>query len=161
MKMKIVSRTVLAILIIVLAGLAFVYLVPGYNLYMVRSESMVPYLKMGDLVITGPMDGPVSGEIKPGTIVTYEYRDELITHRVTEIDGSTIVTKGDAVEDADPWEVTLSDVRGIYLFKIPSVGYLTNFIQTKTGWFITIIIPGALLTLWLVKDIVKEAFSEA
>jgi hypothetical protein len=55
----------------------------------------------------------------------------------------------------------MSDVRGVYLFKIPSVGYVTNFIQTKTGWFLTIIIPGALLTLWLVKDIVKEAFSEA
>jgi hypothetical protein len=41
------------------------------------------------------------------------------------------------------------------------VGYVTRFIQTKTGWFITIIVPGALLTLWLVKDIVKEAFSEA
>jgi hypothetical protein len=77
------------------------------------------------------------------------------------MEGSKLTTRGDAVEDPDPWDVTLSDVRGVYLFKIPSVGYLTNFIQTKTGWFITIIIPGALLTLWLVKDIVKEAFSEA
>jgi len=161
MKMKIVSRTALVILVLVLAGLAFIYFVPGYNLYLVRSESMVPFLNMGDLIITGPMDGPVSGEVKPGTIVTYEYRNELITHRVKAIDGTTLTTKGDATEDADPWPVTLPDVRGIYLFKIPSVGFVTNFIQTRTGWFLTIIIPGALLTLWLVKDIVKEAFSEA
>jgi hypothetical protein len=77
------------------------------------------------------------------------------------MEGSNLTTKGDAVENADPWDVTMSDVRGVFLFKLPSVGYVTSFIQTRTGWFLTIIIPGALLTLWLVKDIVKEAFSEA
>ena len=160
-KMKIFNRIVLAILVLILGGLAFIYFMPGYDMYLVRSGSMTPYIKTGDLIITGPMDGPVKGEVKPGTVVTYEYNDDLITHRVQSIEGDVIVTKGDAVEDPDPWQVTMSDVRGVYLFKIPSVGYVTNFIQTKTGWFITIIIPGALLTLWLVKDIVKEAFSEA
>ena len=160
-KMKIFNRIVLAVLVLILGGLAFIYFMPGYNMYLVRSESMTPYIKMGDLIITGPMDGPIKGEVKPGTVITYVFSDDLITHRVQSIEGDTIVTKGDAVEDPDPWQITMSDVRGVYLFKIPSVGYMTRFIQTKTGWFITIIIPGALLTLWLVKDIVKEAFSEA
>jgi signal peptidase len=160
-KVKIISRIIIAILCLVLAGLGFLYLAPGYNLYLVRSESMKPTINMGDLIITGPSNGPINGEVKPGTIVTYEYRDELITHRVKAIDGKALTTKGDAAEDSDPWQVTLSEVRGVYLFKIPSVGYITNFVQTRTGWFLTIIIPGALLTLWLVKDIVKEAFSEA
>ena len=159
--MKIACRIIIAILCLVLAGLAFIYFVPGYNLYLVRSESMTPTINMGDLIITGPSDGPIKGEIKPGTIITFEHRDELVTHRVKAIDGSALTTKGDAAEDIDPWAVSLSDIRGVYLFKIPSVGYVTNFVQTKTGWFLTIIIPGTLLTLWLVKDIVKEAFSEA
>jgi signal peptidase len=158
---KIVNVTVLTILVIILGVMGFFYFMPGYNMLMVRSGSMVPYLNVGDMIITGPMDGPINGKIEPGTVVTYEYNDELITHRVTAIEGSSLTTKGDAVEDADPWEVTLSDVRGTLLFKIPSIGYVTSFIQTRTGWFLTIIIPGALLTLWLVKDIVKEAFSEA
>lgn len=160
-KMKIINRIIVSILGLILAGLAFIYFVPGYNLYLVRSESMTPNIKMGDLIITGPMNGPINGEVIPGTVITYEHKGDLVTHRVQSIEGNILVTKGDAVEDADPWQVTVSDVRGVYLFKIPAVGYLTNFVQTKTGWFITIIIPGALLTLWLVKDIVKEAFSEA
>ena len=158
---RILSRSVLAVLVLILAGLALIYFLPDYNLYLVRSESMRPAINMGDLIITSPLDGPINGEVTPGTIVTYEYKKENITHRVQSIDGKTLVTKGDATEGPDPWSVTLSDVRGIYLFKVPYVGYLTSFIQTKLGWFLTIIIPGALLVFWLAKDIVKEAFSNA
>jgi signal peptidase len=159
--MKTFSWIVSIIMGIALAGLALLYFVPGYNLYLVRSESMRPAINMGDLIITGPMDGLINGEVKPGTIVTYETSKELVTHRVQSVDGEALVTKGDAVEDADPWPVTLSDVRGVYLFKIPMVGYLTSFVQTKLGWFLTIIIPAALLVGWLAKDILKEAFSDA
>lgn len=154
---KVLSRLVLIVLALALAGLAFLYFVPGYNLYLVRSESMRPAINMGDLIITGPL----SGEITSGMIVTYEYSKELVTHRVQSIDGETLLTKGDAVEEPDPWSVTVSDVRGIYLFKIPYVGYLTSFVQTKLGWFLAIIIPAALLVGWLAKDIVKEALSDA
>jgi len=159
--MKTFSWIVSIILGIALAGLAFLYFVPGYNLYLVRSESMKPAINMGDLIITGPPNGLINGEVKPGTIVTYETSKELITHRVQAVDGEALVTKGDAVEDADPWPVTLSNVRGIYLFKIPLVGFLTSFIQTKIGWFLAIIIPAAVLVGWLAKDILKEAFSDA
>jgi signal peptidase len=76
---------------------------------------------------------------------------------VKSIEGTALVTQGDAVEDPDPWSVAMSSVRGIYMFKIPYVGYVTSFVQTKLGWFLMIIIPAALLILWLAKDIVKEA----
>ena len=158
---KVLSRSVLTALVLVLVGLALIYFLPDYNLYLVRSESMKPAINMGDLIITGPLDGPINGEVTPGTIVTYEYKKENITHRVQSIDGKTLVTKGDATEDPDPWSVVLSDVRGIYLFKISHVGYLTSFVQSKLGWFLMIIIPGALLVGWLAKDIVKEALSDA
>ena len=136
-KRKVLSRTALAVLGLILAGLAFIYFTPGYNLYLVRSESMKPAINMGDLIITGPLNGPVNGEVKPGTVVTYEYQKELVTHRVKSIEGTALVTQGDAVEDPDPWSVAMSSVKGIYLFKIPYVGYVTNFVQTKLGWFLT------------------------
>jgi signal peptidase len=158
---KVLNWIIVSALVVVIMGFAFVYFMPGYNLYLVRSESMKPTINMGDLIITGPIKGLLNGEVKPGTIVTYEHNKELITHRLQSIDGEKLVTKGDAVEDPDPWSVTLSDVRGVYLFKIPYVGFATHFIQTKLGWFLTIIIPGSILILWLVKDIVKEAFSDA
>ena len=159
--MKVFLWLVSIVLGLVVAGLTFLYFSPGYDLRLVRSESMKPAINMGDLIITGPLNGPINGEIKPGTIVTYEYSKELITHRVQSIDGKTLVTKGDAVEDTDSWSVTLSDVRGVYLFRIPYVGYVTSFVQTKLGWFLAIIIPGALLVGWLAKDIVKAALSDA
>ena len=158
-KRKVLSRTALAVLGLILAGLAFIYFTPGYNLYLVRSESMKPAINMGDLIITGPLNGPVNGEVKPGTVVTYEYQKELVTHRVKSIEGTALVTQGDAVEDPDPWSVAMSSVKGIYLFKIPYVGYVTNFVQTKLGWFLMIIVPATSLILWLAKDIVKEALS--
>lgn len=158
---RVLSWLVLGILALVLSSLALIYFLPGYNLYLVRSESMTPNISMGDLIITGPINGPISSKVQAGTIITYEYKKELVTHRVQSIDGETLVTKGDAVEDPDPWTVAMSDIRGLYLFKIPYVGFMLNFIHTKLGWFLTIIIPGALLVLWLTKDIVKEALSDA
>ncbi|MFH1032650.1 MAG: signal peptidase I [Chloroflexota bacterium] len=155
---KVINWTITSVLGLVLLGLAVIYFMPGYNLYLVRSESMKPAINMGDLIITGPMGGPINGEIKPGTVVTYERNDELITHRVASVDGKTVVTQGDAVEDPDPWQVTLADVRGVYLFKIPYVGYGLRFIQTKSGWFISIIIPAVVLIGWLIWDILKETF---
>jgi signal peptidase len=148
MKKKIAGKIAIGILVLILIGLGFIYFVPGYDLYLVRSESMTPAINMGDLIVTGP----VNGEVKEGDIITYELDDELVTHRVHSI-GDTIITKGDAVED--------SSIQGLYLFKIPYIGYATKFIQTKVGWFITIIIPAMVLVAWLAKDIVKEAMSNA
>ena len=141
------------ILALGMAGFGFLFLSPDYNIYLVRSESMKPAINMGDMVIMAPANGQVS----PGEIITYERGNELITHRVLSIDGDKLVTKGDAVEDPDPWSVTLSDVRGSYLFRLPYVGYVSNFIKTKPGWFLVIILPAAVLVGFLFKDIFKEA----
>ncbi|MFC1947703.1 signal peptidase I [Chloroflexota bacterium] len=156
MKKKIAGKIIIGLLVLILVGLGFIYFVPGYGLYLVRSESMTPTINMGDLIITGP----VKGEVKEGDIITYEWGGELVTHRVHSTD-DTIITKGDAVEDTDPWIVKDSSIKGAYLFKIPYVGYATRFIQTKIGWFITIIVPAMALVVWLAKDIVKEALSDA
>ena len=101
---------VFIILGIGLAGFGFLFFSPDYNTYFVLSESMKPALNMGDMVITVP----VNGQLRPGEIITYERDNELITHRVLSVDGDKLVTKGDAVEDPDPWSVTLSDVKGSY-----------------------------------------------
>lgn len=122
---------------------------------------MKPAINIGDMIITGPLDGPLNGKVNPGVIVTYERGKELVTHRVVSVDGDNLVTKGDAVEDPDTHPVTMSEVSGIYLFRIPYAGYLSNFMRTRVGWFLVIIIPAMLLVAFLIKDIVKEATSSA
>lgn len=119
---------------------------------------MKPAINMGDMVLTGPVGGALNGEVKPGMIVTYEHGKGLVTHRVLSVDGDTLVTKGDAMEEADPHPVTLSRVGGVCLFRVPYIGYLSNFMHTRLGWFLVIIIPTMVLVGFLIKDIVKEAF---
>lgn len=154
--MKVFGWVVSVILAAVIGGFVFVHFSPDYNMYLVRSESMKPAIKMGDMVVIGPLDGPIRGEVKPGSIVTYHRGAELVTHRVLSVDGDTLMTKGDAVEDADPWPVSLSDIRGVYLFKIPSIGYFSNFIRTKLGWLLVIVIPATVLVAFLIRDISKK-----
>lgn len=116
--MKVFSWLVSIILALVVAGFLFVYFSPDYDMRLVRSESMEPAINMGDMVVTGPL----GGEVEPGSVITYQRGSEIVTHRVLSVDGGTLVVKGDAVEDPDPWPVTLSDVRGVYLFKLPYLG---------------------------------------
>jgi signal peptidase len=150
--MKIFVRTVLIILGLIVVTLAFVFFSPDYAIYFVRSESMVPAINLGDMVIAGP-----AGTIKPGDIITYELGKNLITHRVLSVDGDTLITRGDANEDPDPRPVQLSQVKSRYLFKIPYVGYLSAFVRTRLGWFLTIILPAIALVAFIIKDIIKEA----
>ncbi|MBA7691125.1 hypothetical protein ES703_99665 [subsurface metagenome] len=154
--MKVFGWVVSIILALVIAGFAFVHFSPGYDMYLVRSESMKPAINMGDMVVAGPVNGLLGGEVESGTIVTYQLGEELVTHRVLSVDGDTLVTKGDAVEDPDARSVSLSDVRSIYLFKIPYLGYVADFIRTKVGWFSVIVIPALLLVAFLIWSIRKE-----
>ena len=144
------------ILGIIIAGFAFLYFSPDYNVYLVRSESMTPTIKMGDMVVVGPLDNPFGKKVEAGNVVTYERGGELLTHRVLSVDGEALLTKGDAVEDPDPWPVTMSDVRGVYLFRIPYAGYLSNFVRTKSGWLLAIIIPAAIVVGLIFREIHKE-----
>ena len=159
--MKVLRWFISIILAVIVAGLGFIYFSPDYNMYLVTSESMKPAINMGDMIVNGPPNGPLNGEVRPGMIVTYERGKDLVTHRVLSVDGDTLVTKGDAVKDPDQRPVTMSEVSGIYLLKIPYAGYLSNLMRTRVGWFAVIIIPAMLLVGFLIKDIVKEALSSA
>ena len=155
--MKIVTWTISILLTLVVGALAFIHLSPDYDIYLVRSESMKGTINMGDMIVSGPADNPFNITVAPGTIVTYRHGKGLITHRVQQVDGDNLVTRGDAAEDIDPWKVTMSDVIGVYLFRIPSIGFLLSFVQTRQGWFLTIILPSMLLLALIVREIVKEA----
>lgn len=146
------------ILAAVVICFAFVSLTPGYNLRVVLSESMTPTLKLGDMVLTTPIDSPLSPEIEPGTIITYELGKEMVTHRIISIEGEKLVTQGDAAEETDPWPVTMADIDGVHIFTIPKIGYIIDFARSsKLGWFILIILPATVLVALFAKEIVKES----
>ncbi len=136
----------------VIIGVGLVHFLPGYGLYLVRSESMAPTINLGDFIITGPAPA-----VTPGDIVTFTRGKATITHRVISTEGGLFQTRGDAAEEADPWLVQPADVQGKYLFRIPYLGYALNFFRSKTGWFVGIVLPAAVLVGMLVREIIKEA----
>jgi signal peptidase I len=116
---------------------------------------MVPTFRMGDVIITRP----ITDNIEPGMIVMYQHGDETISHRVLSVNGDTLVMKGDTLDKPDPWQVTVSSARGVYLFKIPYIGYAVSFMKTKLGWFLSIIIPAAVIVGGFILSILKETYS--
>lgn len=154
---KIAGWVVTGIIVLFLAGLAFIHFSPGYSFSLVRSGSMTPTIRVGDMIVTRPA---VKAAVHPGTIVMYQHASALITHRVLSVNGDTVTTKGDALQHPDAWTVYASDVKGIYLFKIPYLGYAINFARTKLGWFLVIIIPVLIIIGLFIKDILKEAFKD-
>jgi len=153
---KVAVRVFTVLFALVLSALLFVYFSPDYSFYIVRSESMKPAINMGDVVVTGPVGGPFNGEIGPGKVITFQSGDVLVTHRILSIKDGTLVTKGDAVEDPDARTVSMSVVRGVYLFKIPGLGYVSNFTRTRTGWLLLIVIPASVLVGFLIRSVRRE-----
>ncbi len=135
--MKILKRSVYTLLTVIIGGILFLQFSSDYNMYLVSSPSMKPTINVGDMIISSPVDSLLINGIKPGTIVTYERGKEMIAHRVVSIEGESLTTQGDAIKNPDPWAVSLPDVKGIYLFKIPYVGKFFNSVQAKfmgTQW---------------------------
>jgi SOS-response transcriptional repressor LexA len=64
----------------------------------VTGRSMRPILCPGDIVVVRPADEVARGDI----VAVLDTHGRLIVHRITKIDGDTIVTQGDAVHLEDP-----------------------------------------------------------
>ncbi len=154
---------------IVILGLIFVSLVfnavPGLPFRIIGSESMEPTLQKGDIVFTKPAE-----DVNAGDIVTinvseiyqekYNYPADII-HRVKEVDGQYVETKGDA-SGPDPFKSKISNVTGVYTgLKVPWIGYIFLFLQTTWGRTYGIIVISVLvlystLPSWLEKRRRKE-----
>jgi len=115
----------------------------------VQSDSMLPTMKTGDLIIVKEAD---LYSLKVGDVITFysivDGRRILVTHRITEINEfentRSFVTKGDnnPVEDSLP--AYASDIVG----KWKGGGKVLDFLQTKKGFFICILIPLAIFFLF-------------
>ncbi len=68
----------------------------GTGFAVVLSESMAPTLLVNDLVIVRQKE-----EYKPGEIIVYQSQSALIVHRIITMEGSQIITQGDANNAAD------------------------------------------------------------
>ena len=110
----------------------------GYGAAVVLSGSMEPAMSVGDLIIVSE-DKPYAVD----DVVVFQSGGSLVVHRVCDIQGDSITTKGDANNTADS-PVDKSAVKGTVVAVLPRVGGLVNFIKTPLG---TILVVAAAVAL--------------
>lgn len=120
----------------------------GYKFYVVLSQSMKPTLDIGSLVGVKPIN-PV--DLRVGDIITFTSLSEsdiTTTHRIVEIDNEkniNFITKGDANAVNDQYLVSADNVVGKVVFYIPYIGKLLNYVKTKIGIIILIVVPSMII----------------
>lgn len=120
--------------LVIIATLSFTGLMSGlfhYYFLAVGSGSMEPALNRGDLVLvekTSDYD-----KIAEGMVIVYRHQDQVIIHRVSEIElvGKRYLyhTRGDANNGEDVWLVEQDDVIGVAKNKITMFGFPTLWLN--------------------------------
>ena len=124
----------------------------GYSVYRISSDSMTPYLEVGDVILSKQCD-PMA--LRYGDVITYdgltgEYAGKSITHRVIrepyqEGNEYFLITKGDdnPVEDTP---VNISQVNGKMLRKLPVLKVVYQFLLTPWGLVLVLLLIVAAFT---------------
>ena len=111
----------------------------GYQVYNVISGSMAPSYQVGDLLYVKPV---APEEVSVGDPITFVMNENLVvaTHRVVDIDEESqfFITKGDANKDVDAAPVHFNNLIGVPQFRLPFLGYISNFVQHPPGSYLTI-----------------------
>lgn len=98
----------------------------GFRTYTVVSGSMEPKLYPGDIVLVINKN---KSDFKVDDVITFEHDNDIVTHRIIDIQDDTYITKGDNNDAPDPFTVKYEDIIGKVLFHIPKVGYIIKFLS--------------------------------
>jgi len=102
----------------------------GYSLFSTETGSMSPKIEKGDVVIV-----KIGEHVQENDIITYKNNNSFITHRIIEIDGESIIAKGDNNNTKDE-PITKEAIVGKVTFIINNVE-----IWKKVFSDISVIIP--------------------
>lgn len=133
-------------------------------LSVVRGNSMYPYIEDHDAVLVMPVE---PGELKQGDVVVFpdpEQEGFNIVHRIVSIEEREgrlyAITKGDANPVADPFPVSLNRVFGKVRTVVPMGGAFLEFFHSPQGFLLCVLIPFALLILYMLAQRYKEKVGE-
>ncbi len=124
----------------------------GKSLLTIQSPSMSGTYEIGDMVIMSKIDSTGREKLEQGDIITYRLpqdvgqlkKGSLNTHR---IDGFTedgkIITKGDAENNIDNYNITRDEVIGVCREqdKVPGLGAVITFLGSSLGFFLCVVLP--------------------
>lgn len=176
---KIISTAIFVILMIIIV-LILIYIVRvktltqqnrlgeiKVNFYTILTQSMYPTIEAGDIVITYKNNDNIYNE---GDIITFVSTSSAtngitITHKVIEVsmlNGEYYYrTKGDNNSTADSALVKDSNVIGRVVFRIPKAGYLQQFLVTRTGWIVLIVLPSLGIIIYDILKVLKIASNKS
>jgi signal peptidase len=144
-----------------IAGLLTVPMLFGYQGFVVLSGSMQPAINTGDAVVVDSIS-PLDARLDD--VVTFRSPDDpsrMVTHRVTSMHASgtviQFVTKGDANTGVERWSVPADGTIGRVAFRVPKLGFVTNYIGSRYGRFVFLVIPALLLGVMEVRRIWRPA----
>lgn len=109
----------------------------GYGMSVVLSGSMESRLSVDDLVIIKAADN-----YKVNDIVLFQEGNSFVIHRIIEIDGDTVTTKGDANNVADE-PINKSQIKGVLVYDIAGFGAVVNILKQPV--FVVLILAAAFL----------------
>lgn len=87
----------------------------GYSIFQVITGSMEDTIKINDIVIV-----KLTNDVDIQDIVTFRSNGDFVTHRVMEIDGEEIITKGDANNTYDE-PITKEEIVGKVIYIVANV----------------------------------------
>lgn len=122
----------------------------GYCPLIVLTDSMLPEIASGDLIICQQLD---PAEVQVGDVIAFfdpaGNGSSVVTHRVVEIveENGTVKwrTRGDNNNTEDKVLVPTDNLVGIYRSRIAGAGNVAMFLQTTPGLIVCVVCPLLLL----------------
>lgn len=134
----------------------------GYYTFSIQTDSMEGTINPGDFIIGEEVEDPYN--LDEGTVITFVTVNDkgqyyLNTHTIitVEREGSFVQyeTQGDNEEYPDQRRVAPGDIVAVWTgVRIPLLGYVVTFLSGQLGFFLCIVLPVLLYTIWQVYKLV-------
>ena len=159
-----IIKAVLILFLIMILGIVLVQKVSnnkahvmGIGIYTIITESMLPTYEVGDMIFAVQVE---ENELKVGDDVVYQgevsdFKGKVITHRIVEIDGKTIHTKGINNEVEDP-TITYKQIYGKVVYKFGLFSLFSKLMNDTVLFYVVIFVPFTILVFLDIKDIIEE-----
>jgi signal peptidase I len=160
----VLRRGLSALFIAIWAGiiaLALLNVSPWFQAAVLKSDSMLPSMRGGDVVVYREVDGVDPADLTVGRIITFQLKGDLVTHRLVAIEGGQLITQGDANEEVDPRPVAAEQVRGLYLFRVPFLGLALVFLRTPAGMAVVLGAIAVVVVSSVLINAIRRARGEA
>ena len=132
----------------------------GYGFMRTLTGSMEPAIPVHSFIV---VDTDNSQAYQVGDIITFHSSDDALegslnTHRIAAIDEvngmRSFTTKGDNNDVADTHIISDGDIVGKYLFALPQMGKVMDFLSSSMGFLIVIVLPMLLFFIYQVYHLI-------